>query len=62
MSETYSIPRNTLHSYYDAWARIAPKVQPQSNKDIQISLRDRGRKTLLTTEEEKTIRNAILYH
>lgn len=62
MSETYSIPRNTLHSYYDAWARIDPKVQPQSNKDIQISLRDRGRKTLLTTEEEKTIRNAILYH
>lgn len=62
LSKTFDILMTTLNRYYNKWVENTPDSQTSSSKNISITLCEKVRKTILSSEDEDVIRETILYY
>lgn len=61
LSSTYGTPVGILRRNFKAWMKQYPKSQPTSSEDVQIVLKNAGRPSSFTLEEEKVIAKSVAY-
>lgn len=62
LAKKYNLAVATVNRYYNKWMLNAPDSQPQHPNDIRISIPKKGRPTLFTSEQEKLIKEAVIYY